>query len=72
LSDPDIDGGCWTRNELKACYHTEGAALPIPERFFFPYAVRTSRCGTADSAPLTSSSLREKVATWLMTNFSTS
>jgi hypothetical protein len=33
---------------------------------------RVARIHWADSAPLTSSSLREKVATWLMTNFSTS
>jgi hypothetical protein len=35
----------FSENDLKAGYHTDSAALPIPERFFFLYAVRAARCG---------------------------
>jgi hypothetical protein len=35
----------FSENDLKAGYHTDNGALPIPERFFFLYAVRAAQCG---------------------------
>lgn len=35
----------FSENERKADYHTDSASLPIPEHFFFLYAVRAADCG---------------------------
>jgi alpha-ketoglutarate-dependent taurine dioxygenase len=35
----------FSENDREADYHTDSAALPSPERFFFLYAVRASQCG---------------------------
>ena len=35
----------FSENDLKAGYHTDNGALPIPERFFLLYAVQAAQCG---------------------------
>jgi hypothetical protein len=35
----------FSENDLKAGYHTDNGALPIPERFFLLYAVHAAECG---------------------------
>jgi hypothetical protein len=35
----------FSENDRKAGYHTDSASLPIPEHFFFLYAVRAADCG---------------------------
>jgi hypothetical protein len=35
----------FSENERKAGYHTDSASLPVPEHFFFLYAVRAANCG---------------------------
>ena len=35
----------FSETDHKADYHTDNGALPIPEHFFFLYAVRTADCG---------------------------
>ena len=35
----------FSENDLKAGYHTDNGALPIPEHFFFLYAVQAAQCG---------------------------
>jgi alpha-ketoglutarate-dependent taurine dioxygenase len=35
----------FSENDLKAGYHTDSGALPVPERFFLLYAVRAAECG---------------------------
>jgi alpha-ketoglutarate-dependent taurine dioxygenase len=35
----------FSENDLKAGYHTDNGALPVPERFFLLYAVRAAECG---------------------------
>lgn len=35
----------FSENDLKAGYHTDNGSIPIPERFFFLYAVRAAACG---------------------------
>ncbi|MHA6795392.1 TauD/TfdA family dioxygenase [Pseudonocardia bannensis] len=35
----------FSENDLKAGYHTDNGALPIPEHFFLLYAVRAADCG---------------------------
>ncbi|GAA1252091.1 hypothetical protein GCM10009609_14280 [Pseudonocardia aurantiaca] len=35
----------FSENDLKASYHTDNGALPVPERFFLLYAVRAAQCG---------------------------
>ncbi|MFD1649763.1 TauD/TfdA family dioxygenase [Pseudonocardia alaniniphila] len=35
----------FSENDLKAGYHTDNGSIPIPERFFFLYAVHAATCG---------------------------
>ncbi|WP_433284128.1 TauD/TfdA family dioxygenase [Pseudonocardia sp. CA-142604] len=35
----------FSESDRKAVYHTDSASLPIPEHFFFLYAVRAANCG---------------------------
>jgi hypothetical protein len=35
----------FSENDLKAGYHTDNGSIPIPERFFFLYAVHAAACG---------------------------
>ena len=35
----------FSENDRKAGYHTDNGSIPIPERFFFLYAVRAAECG---------------------------
>ena len=35
----------FSENDRKAGYHTDNGSLPIPEHFFFLYAVRAADCG---------------------------
>jgi hypothetical protein len=35
----------FSENDRKAGYHTDNGSIPIPERFFFLYAVRAADCG---------------------------
>jgi hypothetical protein len=35
----------FSENDRKANYHTDNGSIPIPERFFFLYAVRAAACG---------------------------
>jgi hypothetical protein len=39
----------FSENDLKAGYHTDNGALPIPERFFLLYAVQAAQCGGGES-----------------------
>jgi alpha-ketoglutarate-dependent taurine dioxygenase len=35
----------FSESDIKADYHTDNGSIPVPERFFFLYAVRAAACG---------------------------
>jgi alpha-ketoglutarate-dependent taurine dioxygenase len=35
----------FSENDREAVYHTDNGSIPVPERFFFLYAVRAAECG---------------------------